>query len=251
MTEPWTSDCGRVTLYCGDCLDILPTLGKVDAVVTDPPYSKTTHDGHDSGARGGFDGANRKDLGYQAWNEETVDRFIWSLSGKCAGWIVCMCDHWLVPQYHRSMANTGRYTFAPLPWYVPGSRVRLSGDGPSCWVTWIVVSRTKAQAKWGTLPGGYTQRGEHAYMGGKPVELMDALVCDYSRRGDTILDPCMGAGTTGVSCVRMGRRFVGIEVNFEEFNKAKARIQRALEDSVMLWDALPPEQQQMTIGDSE
>src|SRR5690606_9686569 len=70
MTQPVII--GNATLYLGDCRDILPTLPKVDAVITDPPYSERTHNGHDGGAgvregsKIGGDGADRKPLGYAA-----------------------------------------------------------------------------------------------------------------------------------------------------------------------------------------
>lgn len=124
----------------------------------------------------------------------------------------------------------GRYVFAPLPFYAPGSRVRLSGDGPSSWTNWIVVSRTAAQHRWGTLPGGYVSGpgwNDKQRMGGKPTLLMDSLVSDYSRRGDLVLDTHMGAGTTGVACARLGRRFIGCEIDGEAFDLSCERIHAA------------------------
>lgn len=130
-----------------------------------------------------------------------------------SGWVVVMTDHVLAMPIQSSMEQAGRYAFAPLPWYVPGSRVRLVGDGPSSWVTWIVVSRTAKQVRWGTLPGGYMQSGSQHHMGGKPEELMRAIVLDYSKDGETILDPFMGSGTTLVAAKRLGRKAIGIELN--------------------------------------
>jgi site-specific DNA-methyltransferase (adenine-specific) len=226
---------GPCLLVNADCLAVLPLLeaGSVDAIVCDPPYSDRTHKGHDATAnvhRGfGFDDANRNVLGYAAWSADDVERFVTTASPVCNGWMVCMSDHVMAPHWHDAMSAARRYTFAPLPWYAPGSRVRLSGDGPSSWATWIVVSRTKAQLRWGTLPGGYTQRGQQLHMGGKPVELMEAIVGDYSRQGQTVCDPCMGSGTTGVACIRTGRRFIGIELDAGYYAIACDRIRREWE----------------------
>lgn len=212
--SPYYQD-DAVTLYLGDCHEILPQLGPVDHVITDPPYSSRTHKGHDataSGQRGfGFDGSDRQALGYEPWTLDDVGRFVPLMCDAALGWVVVITDHMLAMPIQGAMESTGRYAFAPLPWYAPGSRVRLSGDGPSSWTVWIVVSRTVAQARWGTLPGGYMQRGESMHMGGKPEALMLALVNDYSREGDTICDPFCGSGTTLVAAKRLGRKSIGID----------------------------------------
>jgi hypothetical protein len=209
---PYYDEAG-VTIYHGSCLDVLPTLAQVDHVITDPPYSSRTHNGHDVGARFGVDGYERKGLGYTCWSVDEMQAVVPRLCASASGWVVVMTDHVLAMPIQAAMIGAGRYAFAPLPWYVPGSRVRLSGDGPSSWTAWIVVSRTAAQMRWGTLPGGYTQRGEQFHMGGKPEELMRALIADYSRDGETILDPFMGSGTTLVAAKRLGRKAIGIELN--------------------------------------
>ena len=225
---------GNATLYLADCREVLPTLPKVDAVITDPPYSERTHKGHDASASGhvgiGRDGARRSELGYGSLSEADVAEYVAGMVKACDGWIVTMTDHVLAPALQRDLEAAGRYVFAPLPFYAPGSRVRLSGDGPSSWTIWIVVARTTAQSKWGTLPGGYvagTGWREREHMGGKPTALMDRLVKDYSRAGATVLDPYMGSGTTGVSCHNTGRNFIGIEREVKYFDIACRRIDDA------------------------
>lgn len=222
---------GNAMLYCGDCRDILPTLGKVDAVITDPPYSERTHAGHDQIMRGGTaDGATRSILGYSALSEADASKLTELFSAHCDGWIVWMTDHSLAPFIASELKERGRYVFAPLPFFQPGRSVRISGDGPCSWTDWIVAARTKAQIKWGTLPGGYVAGPgwrDKARMGGKPTALMESLVMDYSRFGDVVLDSHMGAGTTGVACMRTGRAFIGIEIDPEVFELACNRIAEA------------------------
>lgn len=217
---PYYED-AAVTIYHADCRDVLPTLS-VDHVITDPPYSARTHTGHDAGARPGRDGADRKPLGYEPWSLDDVGLFVPLMCSAASGWVVAMTDHVLARPIQTAMEGAGRYAFAPLPWYVPGSRVRLSGDGPSSWTAWIVVCRTSEQLRWGTLPGGYTQRGDQAHMGGKPEELLLALISDYSRPGDLILDPFAGSGTTAVAAKKLGRRCILIERE-EKFCEIAAR----------------------------
>jgi DNA modification methylase len=235
---------GDARLILGDCREVLPGLPKVDACITDPPYSSRTHAGHDASANGhrgvGKDAATRSTLGYESLSETDVWTFAKAFARISDGWIVWMCDHALVPHIEAALGASGRYVFAPLPFYAPGSRVRLSGDGPSSWTVWIVVARTAAQKAWGTLPGGYVLppgAKEHAHMGGKPTWLMQQLVSHYSRQGDTVLDPCAGSGTTGLACLSLGRRFIGIERNRRSFDLACERIACAQAQGSLL----PPE----------
>lgn len=239
---------GDATLYLGDCMEILPTLPKVDAVITDPPYSEKTHTGHDLIARGATsDGADREKLGYHALTEIDVKRLVHRYAALCDGWVVWMTDHMLAPVIAGDLKDKGRYVFAPLPFFQSGRSVRISGDGPCSWTDWIVVSRTKAQVTWGTLPGGYIAGpgwNDKARMGGKPTALMESLVQDYSRPGQTVLDSHMGAGTTGVACMRTGRKFIGCEIDPEAFALSCKRIEQAYAQRP-LFDAEParkPEQ---------
>jgi len=221
---------GNATLYLGDCLDILPTLPKVDAVITDPPYSQRCHAGHDSGAAEAKDGASRAALGYDALSHEDVHQLAISYAQASNGWIVWMTDSDLALAVRSALEAVGRYAFAPLPFFHPGRSVRLSGDGPNSWTDWIVAARTKAQMKWGTLPGGYVAGpgwNDKARMGGKPTLLMRSLVRDYSRPGQMVLDSHMGAGTTGVACALEGRSFIGCEIDPEAFDIACRRIEDA------------------------
>ena len=135
MSLELPTDENPVVVIEGDCLEVLPWLPKgcVGATITDPPYSARTHAGHDSsahGARGqGRDNAERKALGYAAWGEAEFARFIPAIHRVSTGWLAIMTDYTLAPVVSRHLAATGRYVFAPLPFYAPGSRVRLSGDG--------------------------------------------------------------------------------------------------------------------------
>lgn len=225
---------GPHVLYRADCRDVLPELELVNAIITDPPYSERTHDGHDRMLRAnmrnpkGKDNANRREISYDFLSIDDCIDLASTFSDLCTGWIVWMCDHVLARTIETELLKAGRYVFAPLPYYAPGSRVRLSGDGPSSWTIWIIVARTKAQKHWGTLPGGYViqhrGRKDLEIIGGKPTKLMEALVRDYSRHDDVVLDPFMGSGTTGVACINLGRRFIGIEIDQEHFDSACKRI---------------------------
>jgi len=195
-----------------------------DALICDPPYSARTHRGHDAVATS-ID--RRRDLGYSAYRHEDARGLVEWAAPRTRGWMVVMCDHVLAPHYEAAMSDAGRVVFAPLVWYAPGSRVRITGDGPACWVCWIVVSRPRSRewARWGSLPGGYAgppdRTGE---IGGKPLWLMRSLVRDYSRPGDVVCDPCAGLGTTLTAARAEGRRWIGSEVRPETHAIASGRL---------------------------
>ena len=255
MTYQRKETIGDCTLYLGDCRDILPTLPKVDHVITDPPYSARTHAGHDAASRGGIaaggDDADRQALGYSALSEEGA-RLLAKVLGRVDGWVVWMTDYTLAPVIMEELRDLGRYVFAPLPFYQQGRSVRITGDGPCSWTDWIVVSRTARQIKWGTLPGGYIAGpgwNDKARMGGKPTALMQRLVSDYSRFGDTVLDPFMGAGTTGVACAQLCRRFIGCEIDSDAFDIACRRIEEAYKQPRLFDEPLPKPVQPSLLGD--
>ena len=241
---------GDATLFLGDCMEVLPTLGKVDAVITDPPYSERCHTGHDEGAHDARDGANRSGLGYTALTLVEMQTLAGAYVAATNGWVVWMTDSDLAVAIRTALEEGGLCAFAPLPYFHPGRSVRLAGDGPSSWTDWIVVARTKAVRKWGTLPGGYVAGpgwNDKARMGGKPTALMEALVRDYSRPGDTVLDSHMGAGTTGVACMRTGRKFIGCEIDPDAFALSCRRIEQAYKQRPLFEAEPAPQPVQMGI----
>jgi hypothetical protein len=170
---------GGQRLILGDCMEVMPMLGRFDAVVTDPPYSERTHKGHDAVAVKQKDGSERASLGYGALSPDVAQDLARQFSELCGGWVVWMTDHTLAPVISGALEGLGRYVFAPLPFYQPGRSVRLCGDGPNSWTDWVIVSRTAAQSKWGTLRGGFVA-GEgwsgKQRMGGKPLPLMLQII---------------------------------------------------------------------------
>jgi len=227
--------------------DVLADVDMVDALICDPPYGAKTHDSHDDAVKstadrpqprikesywprsnGGVDPAIvRRSLNYSAWTIDDVSEFVSSWAPRTRGWMACMTSHDLCGAYIDAMENAGRYVFAPLPFFSPGSRVRLSGDGPSSWTCWIVVSRPRCEpfSKWGTLPGGYAGPSPSCeVVGGKPLWLMQAIVRDYSRPGDLVCDPFVGSGTTAVAALSEGRRFIGAEAIPEHHAIATRRL---------------------------
>ena len=267
------------TLHLGRYQDTLADV-TCDTLITDCPYSARTHGGHDGAPtvarnggthgkhrhspraagtyscdpiiaqRRGLAPVERRAIDYAGWTPEVVHDFAAFFSGRVRGWWVSITDHVLAPVWADAMASTGLYVFAPLPWYAPGSRVRLAGDGPSSWTCWIIVGRPRVApfTKWGTLPGGYAIPSDRRSLvvGAKPLALMRALARHYSCPGDVICDPCAGGGTTLRAAQLEGRHGIGSEMDPETHAKATERLAQPFTPPLLV-DAPAPEQ--MTIGD--
>lgn len=224
----WKSNCGMMELRLGDYREVLADV-EADHCITDPPYSERTH-----GAYREMPSLGRRAITYGAFSGDDVIQFVadWNVPG----WLVAMTDHTLIPSWERAALGAGRYAFAPLAAVEPGQRVRLVGDGPAQWSVFIMASRpkTRQMQRWGALRGayvvpyGHTRRGagETGVIGGKPIWLMRAIVRDYSRPGDLIVDPCAGGGTTLLAAAIEGRRAIGAEIDPETYHKAVERLSR-------------------------
>lgn len=245
-----------------DADDIAAVMGDrvANALIVDAPYSEKTHQGHREGKLtaerahnfakahadnptpesryAGRNPAMRRDIDYAHWTPEDAERFAELWVPRVNGWQVSITDDPLAPHWVRAFDAAGLYAFAPLPLVETGSRIRMAGDGPSNWTCWIVVARprTREFASWGTLPGAYIQPAERdvnsrggpdRIVGGKPLKSMLAIVRDYSRPGDLIVDPCCGGGTTLLAAKMQGRRSIGIEQDRGRAELAAKRLRKA------------------------
>lgn len=236
-----------IDLRLGRWQDVLADVTTCDAVICDPPYGGKTHEGHTEGehikrAMGIYNGRQvdaskvGRPLNYACWTPADVRAFVDSMAPRCRGWFVAFTSHDLVADYTAALEAHDRYVFAPLPFFSPGSRIRLSGDGPSSWTCWIVVARPRhaPYAKWGTLPGGYMVPPERCeVVGGKPLALMAAIVRDYSRPGDLIVDPFCGSGTTALAAAMEGRRCITSEEKPEHYAIARKRLDRGYQPGLI------------------
>lgn len=200
------------TLYLGDCLDILPTLGKVDAVVTDPPYGI----GYSHGVWGGcLAGATRFDHHPITGDSEPFDPAPFLGYGQVV------------------MFGGNHYAdrLPPSPcWLVWDKRDGIgSNDQADCEMAWTNFDRPARLKRhlWNGMLKA-SERGEpRVHPTQKPIEVM-AWCVGLVDSGATVLDPFMGSGTTGVACARTGRDFIGIEIGPGYFEIAVKRIKAAL-----------------------
>jgi hypothetical protein len=264
LSEVWLGNC----LHGDDVARVMQGR-KADLLCLDAPYSEKTHSGHREGkltadraasfaashadnptpesayaarhyATAAGASAARTDLEYAAWSPADVELFVSLWVPLTSGWCASITDSELAPAWGDSFDAAGLYRFAPLPLVETGSRVRMTGDGPSCWTCWIVVARPKCRtfASWGTLPGAYLQPAERDINstggsdrigGGKPLQAMIRIVGDYSKRGGLVVDPTCGAGTTLMAAKMCGRRSIGIELDRGRAEIAVRRLKKSHE----------------------
>lgn len=202
MRDPVTI--GNATLYLGDCRDVLPTLGKVDAVVTDPPYGLAT-------GKRKCGGSKSLEWGEQDWDRE-----------------ICQ------PAVDMSVAAGKQVILWGGNYYdLPPSRCWLAWDKcqPDAWystahfeLAWTNMDRNAR--RWRMSQVEAYSGMDKAHPSQKPLRLM--LWClNLIPDAKTILDPFMGSGTTGVAAVQMGRDFIGIEREHKYFEIACKRIEDA------------------------
>lgn len=219
---------GNATLYLGDCLDIIPSLGKVGAVVTSPPYNlggfhqestKWAYDSisddlpeHEYQAQQ-IDLLNTIDAGFVFYNHK--ERIVDGVAINPLDWL--RHTKWKLLQTividGKSTANVDKRRFFPVHEYV-----YVLGDEAG-----KKLNNQLCQTSVWSLPK-ITRVGEqHPAAFHTDLPLNCVMSCD----ADVVLDPYMGSGTTGVAAVNAGRRFIGIEMSPKYFDIAVQRIKNA------------------------
>lgn len=205
------------TLYLGDCREVLETLEPVDAVVTDPPYGINAARDRNSQKDGW------RDYPAAGWDLERPPRDLFdairAVSRDQIIWGGNYFTDYLPPSMHWLVWDKGQRDFSLA----------------DCEFAWS--SQNKA-ARVFTYPRARAMQDGKEHPTQKPVMLMSWCL-DFVERADTILDPFMGSGTTGVACSAKGRKFIGIEREPAYFDIACRRIEAAYKQP-RLFDEPPP-----------
>jgi DNA modification methylase len=205
---------GRATLYLGDCRDVLPTLEKVDAVVTDPPYGIGEAAGK---AKTRTRAGNKKwvkDYGDADWDNAPIESDLIE-AVRAAG-------------KHAVIFGGNYYSCPPTKCWLVWDKMNGDTDFADCELAWTNLPKAVRQIRFmwnGWNLGGGEQRGDHPTQ--KPIGVMKWCIGHLPETAQTILDPFMGSGTTGVAAVQMGRDFIGIEREPKYFDIACRRIEDA------------------------
>jgi site-specific DNA-methyltransferase (adenine-specific) len=204
--KPYYQD-EAVTIFHGDCREIVPQLGMpIDVVITDPPYGDSeTHQKHLSQV------AERQSLGFDGINEATAVQLANEWTQLARRWVV-FTGEW---KFMHALDKAGLLVRFGI-WRKPDGAPQFTGDRPGTGWEGVAICHRKGKKRWN---GG----GSHAFWEfakaenttghptGKPIGLFIDFVLKFSDAGETILDPFAGSGTTGRAAKDLGRKAVLIE----------------------------------------
>jgi DNA modification methylase len=210
---------GDCTLYLGDCMDILPHLEKADACLTDPPYGYTDFNITRTG--GPWSKKYQRDNSINEWDFKP--------SKECFDMILsCSEDQiiWGGNYFTENLKNNRGF----LIWHKKTISESFSmAMAEYAWISMNINAKVFHFAP---------QDPERAHPTQKPVALMKWCL-GFLPDSETILDPFTGSGTTGVACVKLGRKFIGIELDEKYFDIACKRIEEAYLQPDMFIEAPP------------
>jgi site-specific DNA-methyltransferase (adenine-specific)/modification methylase len=227
---------GNATLYCGDCLEILPTLQGVDAVVSDPPYGIGVQCGSKlpKGRVAAFQGTKKMVGDDQLFDPTPMLEIVNAVGVDELKRDTKPIVLWGADYYKTKLPDVGQF----LVWDKSCGQGAATTfiDAEFAWMNRRNARCIYRQLWLGILRAGEAlTNGKREHPTQKPVELM--RWCVETARiglGKVVLDPYMGSGTTGVACVTSGRKFVGIEIDEDYFKIACARIEKAQRHSLSL-----------------
>lgn len=218
---------GDATLYLGDCMDVLPTLQRVDAVITDPPYGVgfkyESHDDRPEAYEGGYSSwLMRRIKACESLCSPLSPVFIWQSGTQITTFSERFPRNWRLfiaaKNFVQLRPTAMQFSFDPVVcWWIPGDG-RPWSDG--------TASRDFHIANTAPVIGqkGNIERGHPCP---RPLDQVTHIVGQWVRPASVVLDPFMGSGTTGVACAQMGRKFIGIEREPKYFDIACKRIEQA------------------------
>jgi site-specific DNA-methyltransferase (adenine-specific)/modification methylase len=226
MREEIIGDC---RLILGDCREVLPTLGKVDAVVTDPPY------GIGESAK-----RNRTrvacalpgDYGSDEWDSEPA-------APETIEWMRAH-SRW------RIIFGGNYFELPPTSCVLVWDKMN-TGDFADCELAWTNLPKAVRRLQWMWNGMLRAERGPRVHLTQKPVGVMKWCIEHLPEPNRTILDPFMGSGTTGVACVKLGRRFIGIEIEPRYFDIACRRIADAYKQPDLFVSPPAPKAEQLSL----
>lgn len=230
-----------VEVYLGDCREVLPSI-RADHVIGDPPYEKEAHRKDRRVMR--RDGLVAGALSFDAIATDERLEVSRLSAAACDGWMIFFCQAEGVAPWRDAIELAGAKYKAPMVWIKPDGMPQFNGQGPGMGFESIVAAWAgRGHSRWNgggshgvfVFPKGEGVAPVHETQ--KPVRLMGRLVSLFTMQGETVCDPFMGSATTGVACIRAGRKFIGIEKDERYFDVACKRLSATLNQPDMFLEA--------------
>ena len=239
-------------IHVGDCIEWLATLAddSVDHAITDAPYSEHVHakslrsnERSNTRKKKRVDRdkqPSKRELGFSSLTPALQRDVSCELARVTRRWVMVFANVELVSPWIFALQGAGLDYVRTMPWIKPNGAPQLSGDRPAASWECIVVAHRKGRKRWnaGGKRGYYVHNidnggraGERIHSTEKPISLMMELVTDFTDAGEMVIDPFAGGGTTGVACIRLGRRFEGAEIDEAMGSAANDRLAAESADS--------------------
>lgn len=239
-----------VTIIQGDALQIVPELGQVDAIITDPPYSSgdafrgdrmaSTRTKYQSTSvdteHPAFTGDNKDQRAFTAWAAMWL---LACLDITVPGGACCIFSDWRqLPSTSDALQAGGWVWRGIVPWDKVNARPMPNRFRSQCeYVLWGTNGGRSFDTTGATYHDGIIREAppnisERIHATQKPVGVMAKLV-EIAPAGSVILDPFMGSATTGLACIRTGRRFIGIEKNPQCYEQARTRLKNEMRQPLL------------------
>jgi DNA modification methylase len=211
-----------------------PTLGPVDAVVTDPPYGIGEAAGK-SATRKGL--GPTRDYGSADWDDEPIPPETMALVRGAGRWQIIFGGNY--------------YDCPPASCWLVWDKLNGANDFADCELAWTNLPKAVRRIRYlwnGMLRANGEARGDHPTQ--KPIGVMTWALSQLPDSACTIIDPFMGSGTTGVACAQLGRSFIGIEREPTYFDIACRRIEEAYRQPRLFDEPAPKPVQPSLLGDA-
>lgn len=226
-----------VELHLGDCRDVLPTLGRFDLCLTDPPYGIGADKNLRANKKHGAAAAPSKDYGVGHWDSSPPDADLIAQ---------------IVSKAEFSILWGGNYFgMPPSPCWLVWDKENGTNGYADCELAWTNIPQAVRRIKWrwaGMLQQDMRNKEDRVHPTQKALEVMRWSI-EQSPKSESILDVFMGSGTTGVAAVKMGRKFTGIEIDPGYFDIACKRIEQALRQPDFFVEQPAPKAEQLSILD--
>jgi site-specific DNA-methyltransferase (adenine-specific) len=203
-----------VTLYHGDSLEILASLGdeSVDCVITDPPYTERTH----QKARANTSEGVREGISFTAFSDEDLEIALAECGRVTKGWVVANLDYNHAFNFERNPPKGLRQMRIGV-WLKNNPMPQITGDRPGQgWEAISYLHKVGKKSAWngGGQSGNYTSNlaTPTGHPTPKPLKMVTSFVERFSNAGDLILDPFAGGGTTLLAARNLGRKVIGVEL---------------------------------------